>query len=151
MAICLGNTTFEVIDAIRPDIQGNVQVVQAVGSTPNSYQDHDSSSLTCQLAHKLGGEATYLPSPAMADSVEAARVLRSQNQIKQALQVASRADVALVGGGRDRKTEITLQACHAGRLKRARPDGTFRQKPRLTTGNGRYRDRSCAQTLRRFR
>src|SRR5436305_505801 len=65
MAICLGRSTYEVINAIRADLQANVQVAQAVGSMPYTLHEHDSSTLARQLAQKLGGEAIYLSSPAM--------------------------------------------------------------------------------------
>ncbi len=99
MAICLGSSTYEVINAIHPDLQANVQVAQAVGSVPHALYEHDSSSLARQLAQKLGGEAIYLSSPAMVDSAEAATVIRNQSQIRRTLTVARGADVALIGIG----------------------------------------------------
>src|SRR5260370_96584 len=75
MAICLGRSTYEVINAIRPDLQATVQVAQAVGSMPYTLHEHDSSTLARQLAQKLGGEAIYLSSPAMVDSAEAATII----------------------------------------------------------------------------
>lgn len=111
MAICLGSATYEVINAIRPDLQANVQVAQAVGSVPHSLHEHDSSTLTRQLAQKLGGEALFLSSPAMVDSVEAATVIRNQSQIRRTLSVARQADVALIGiGNLDPETSAFLKA-----------------------------------------
>jgi len=99
LAICLGRSTYEVINAIHPDIQANVQVVQAIGNVPYATHEHDSSTLARQLAQKLGGEAVYLASPVMVDTVEAAHVIRRQSQINNTLTVARGADVALVGIG----------------------------------------------------
>lgn len=99
MAICLGRSTYAVIHAINPDLQVNVQVAQAIGNMPRIYKEFDSSALVSQLAHKLGGEVTYLSSPLMADTVEAASVIRSQRDIEWALDVARSADVALIGIG----------------------------------------------------
>lgn len=99
MAICLGTTTYEVISAIHPDFQANVQVAQAIGSIPSTMQEYDSSALTRQLAQKLGGEAMYLASPLMADSAEAATVIRNQREVSHSLSVARAADIALVGIG----------------------------------------------------
>jgi len=111
MAVCLGSTTLEVINAIRPDLQANVQVAQAVGSAPYNLHDHDGSTLARQLALKLGGEAFYLSSPAMVDSVEAAVVIRTQSQIQRTLSVARAADVALVGiGNLDPNTSSFVRA-----------------------------------------
>lgn len=99
MAICLGRSTYEVINAISPDFQANVQVAQAIGNLPNSFHEYDSSTLARQLAQKLGGQVMYLPSPLMADTPEAASVIRSQRDVRRTLSVASAADVALVGIG----------------------------------------------------
>lgn len=99
MAICLGRTTYEVIHAIRPDFQAKVRVVQAIGSSPYSLEEYDSSSLARQLAQKLGGEALYLLSPVMADTIEAAHTIRNQRDIKRTLNVAKTADIALIGIG----------------------------------------------------
>jgi DNA-binding transcriptional regulator LsrR (DeoR family) len=99
MAICLGRTTYEVIHAIRPDFQSRVRVVQAMGSSPYSLDQYDSSSLVRQLAQKLGGEALYLLSPAIADSSEAAVTIRSQREIKRTLNAARSADIALIDIG----------------------------------------------------
>ena len=99
MAVCLGRSTYELINALRPGFQANVRVAQAMGSMPFAMQALDSATLARQLAHKLGGEVLYLSSPLMADSTEAAQVLRSQREIDRALDAARHADVALLGIG----------------------------------------------------
>jgi len=99
MAVCLGRSTYEVINALRPGFQVNVRVAQAMGSMPFALQALDSATLARQLAQKLGGEVLYLSSPLMADSAEAAQVLRSQREIERALDAARHADVALLGIG----------------------------------------------------
>ena len=99
MAICVGRATYEVVHAISPDAQTKVQVAQAIGTMPRFYQKYDSSALVGQLAQKLGGGVSYLPSPLMADTPEAAHVIRSQRDIEEALHVARSADIALIGIG----------------------------------------------------
>ncbi len=99
MAVCLGRSTYEVINAIRPDFQARVRVAQAMGSMPFSMQDVDSATLANRLARKLGGEVLYLSSPLIADSAEAADVLRRQREIGYTLATARQADVALLGIG----------------------------------------------------
>ena len=99
LAVCLGRSTYEVINAIRPGFQARVRVAQAIGSTPFTMQALDSATLARHLAQKLGGEVLYLSSPLMADSVEAAEILRRQPDINRALQAARQADVALLGIG----------------------------------------------------
>ncbi len=97
--VCLGRSTYEVIHAIRPGFQARVHVVQAMGSMTNALQEMDSSALARQLAQKLGGEVSYLASPAIVDSREAAEMLRRQREIQRTLEAARGADVALVGIG----------------------------------------------------
>lgn len=99
MAVCLGRSTYEAINAISPTFQAKIRVAQAMGSMPFSMQEVDSATLARLLAHKLGGEVLYLSAPLMADSVEDAEVLRSQREIKRALQAAHEAEVALLGIG----------------------------------------------------
>lgn len=99
LAICLGSSTYEVINAISPDFQAHVKVAQAMGSMPFALQELDSAELARRLAQKLGGEVLYLSSPLIADSPEAASVLRSQRDIDRTLAAARQADVALLGIG----------------------------------------------------
>lgn len=99
MAICLGRSTYEVIQAIRPTAQASIQVVQAIGAMPYPYDEYDSSALARQLAQKLGGQVMYLTSPLMADTAEDAHVIRSQRNIQHTLTVARSADIALLGIG----------------------------------------------------
>ena len=99
LTVCLGHSTYEVIHAVRPGFQAKVQVVQAMGSMAFAKQTLDSGALARLLAHKLGGEVTYLSAPGMADSAEAAAVLRRQRDIERALNLARTAQVALLGIG----------------------------------------------------
>jgi DNA-binding transcriptional regulator LsrR (DeoR family) len=99
LAICMGRSTYEVINAISPDFQAHVRVAQATGSIPFSVLQLDSSTLARQLAEKLGGEVYYLSSPLIADNIKAAEVLRNMRDIQRALTAAGQADVALVGIG----------------------------------------------------
>ena len=99
LAVCLGRTTYEVIQAIRPNFRVHVNVAQALGSMPSTLGELDSAALTRQLADKLGGEAIYLSSPFMAESVEDADILRRQRDIRHTLEAARGADLALLGIG----------------------------------------------------
>jgi deoxyribonucleoside regulator len=98
LAICLGKTTYEVIQAIHPNKSLHVNVVQAIGSLPR-MQQYDSAALVRQFAEKVGGEAFYLSSPPIADTKASAEVMRNQADIKRTLEIARNADIALVGVG----------------------------------------------------
>ena len=99
MSICFGSTTYEVINAIRIDFQAKINVMQATGSLSLALKEYDSPALTRQLAQKLGGQALYLSSPLLADSAEAADLIRRQAVVRGALEQVRRAELALVGIG----------------------------------------------------
>jgi len=99
LAICLGSSTYEVVNALSPGFQAHVRVAQATGSLPFTLRELDSAALARRLAEKLGGDILYLSSPLIADSVEAADVLRGLRDINRTLTAAGQADVALVGIG----------------------------------------------------
>ncbi len=108
LAVCLGGTTYEVIQAIRPNFRVHVNVVQALGSMPSTMGELDSAALARQLADKLGGEVRYLSSPFMAENADEARVLRNQRDIRRTLEAARNADLALLGIGTVDPTRSTL-------------------------------------------
>jgi len=115
LSICFGSTTYEVINAIRADFQANVKVMQATGSLSHAMKEFDSSALTRQLAQKLGGEALYLSSPLLADDAQAAKVIREQAVVAQAMAQVRRAEIALVGiGDLDPATSGFVRAGVAG-------------------------------------
>lgn len=99
LAVCLGQSTYAVVNAIQPRAHSKIRVAQAVGSIPFSMQEFDSATIGRQLAEKLGGEVLYLSSPMMADSPQAAEVIRRQPHVEATLAAARNADVALVGIG----------------------------------------------------
>jgi DNA-binding transcriptional regulator LsrR (DeoR family) len=88
-----------VVNAIRPNYQTHLRVVQAIGSMPGALHKHDSSALVRQFAEKVGGEALYLSSPPIADTPASAQIIRNQPDIKFTLEAAKAAEVALIGIG----------------------------------------------------
>jgi deoxyribonucleoside regulator len=99
LSVCLGRSTYEVINAVHPTFSAHVNVVQAMGSIPFAIQDMDSPALARQLAHKLGGQVFYLSSPLMANTPEEADVLRRQRLIEATLNISRNADILLLGIG----------------------------------------------------
>lgn len=99
LAICLGRSTYEAIQAIRPNFRVHVNVAQALGSMPSTLGELDSAALARQLAQKLGGDVHYLPAPFMAENADDAAVLRRQRVVDATLSRARAADIALLGIG----------------------------------------------------
>ena len=99
LAVCLGRSSYEVINAFRPGAQSYVNVAQAMGSIPTAIPELDSAALARQLASKLGGQIQLLSSPLYVNSREAAQLLRAQPAIERTLNAARNANIALVGIG----------------------------------------------------
>ena len=108
MAICMGSSTYEVIQAINPTFRVKVRVAQAVGSLPFKTTEKDSSELARVLSEKLGGEVIYLSSPMIANSPESAQILKNQVVIRNTLDAARNADVVLSGIGKLDAVNSTL-------------------------------------------
>ncbi len=127
LAVCLGRSTYEVINAVKPTSQVHVNVAQAMGSIPFALQDIDSAALARQLAQKLGGQVLYLTSPLMANSPEEAAVLRRQKSIELTLNASRKADILLLGiGNLDPNNSRYVQAdmISADQIKIMKKDGT---------------------------
>ncbi|HVN56577.1 MAG TPA: sugar-binding transcriptional regulator [Anaerolineaceae bacterium] len=111
LTVCLGRSTYEVINAVTPTYRAHVNVAQAMGSIPFAVQELDSPSLARQLANKLGGKVLYLPSPLIASSPEDSQVIRRQPLIERTLNASRNADISLVGiGGLDPSSSRYVQA-----------------------------------------
>jgi DNA-binding transcriptional regulator LsrR (DeoR family) len=126
LAVCLGRSSYEVINAFRPITQARVNVAQAMGSIPTAIPDLDSAALAQQLARKLGGQILLLSSPLFVNSPAAAELLRSQPAIERTLKAARKANIALVGiGGMNADTShyIDAQLMTAGQLRQLEVEG----------------------------
>lgn len=110
LAVCLGRAAYEVINAVRPDLQAGVRVAQAMGGF--SADDHlDSNALARLLARKIDGEVYYLLAPLAVNDAAAAAMLRRQGEIQRTLAIARVADIALFGvGGLDPQTSKLVQS-----------------------------------------
>jgi len=126
LAVCLGRSSYEVINAFRPAARVRVNVAQAMGSIPSLIPDLDSAVLARQLARKLGGQIQLLSSPLIVNSPAAAQLLRSQPVIERTLRAARGAHIALVGiGGISADTTHYLDAelMTADQLRQLEADG----------------------------
>lgn len=126
LAVCLGRSSYEVINAFRPITQARVNVAQAMGSIPTAIPDLDSAALAQQLARKLGGQILLLSSPLFVNSPEAAELLRAQPTIERTLNAARNANIALVGiGGINAETShyIDAQLMTAAQLRQLEAEG----------------------------
>jgi DNA-binding transcriptional regulator LsrR (DeoR family) len=98
--ICIsgGKAVHEVVSATEPKTRYDVIVVPATGGVQGQYHT-DVNYLASELAARLGGQAFQLHAPIFVDSVEEKRALLNMRQIREVLERARHADIAIVGVG----------------------------------------------------
>ena len=98
--ICIsgGKAVYEVVNATEPKAKYDVVVVPATGGVQGRYHT-DVNVLASELAARLGGRAYQLHAPIFVDSPEEKRALLNVRQIREVLERARAADIALVGVG----------------------------------------------------
>ena len=98
IAITGGKAVSAVVENLAPDRTFDVTVVPLTGGVQGKYYT-DVNHLATQLADKLGGSAMLLHAPLFAESREQRDTLMEVGSIREVLDLARRAQVALVGIG----------------------------------------------------
>jgi DNA-binding transcriptional regulator LsrR (DeoR family) len=88
----------QAIQAVEVPRQYNVHVVPATGGVQGSHST-DVNYLAAQLADRLGGKAYQLHAPVLVDTPEEREVVLSLRQVREILDMARQAQIALVGIG----------------------------------------------------
>jgi len=109
IATAWGTSILAMVDALPYKSWPGVTVVQMLGGLgPIGHLEH-SAELTQRIAQKLGARLRLLPAPGIVASQELASALRADPQIAQVLDLAARADIALVGLGVPSPDSIVLR------------------------------------------
>lgn len=140
-----------VIEALAPSRKYDVRVVPATGGVQGKFRT-DVNHVAVALAEKLGGTAYQLHAPVFAASEEERAALMSISTIRNVLEMARSADIALFGIGSVREagsTYLTLtdQADRAA-IDRAGAEGEL--LAHLVDRNGRpceHRSNDCLVAL----
>jgi DNA-binding transcriptional regulator LsrR (DeoR family) len=98
IAIGGGTTVHDVIQAVNPNRTYDVTVVPVVGGVQGRATT-DVNYLAAQLAERLRGRAFQLHSPAFVETLEHRQTLLNMGPIKEILDIARHADIALLGIG----------------------------------------------------
>jgi DNA-binding transcriptional regulator LsrR (DeoR family) len=98
ICISAGKAVYEVVKATAPKSKYDVVVVPATGGVQGLYHT-DVNYLASELAGRLGGRAYQLHAPIFVDTPEEKRALMAVRQIREVLERARKADIALVGVG----------------------------------------------------
>lgn len=98
LAISGGTAVHAVVQALEPRRACAVKVVPLMGAVQGRVTT-DVNYLATQLATRLGGEAYQLHAPAFVDTAEQRQALLAMGPIREILDIARRATVALLGVG----------------------------------------------------
>jgi DNA-binding transcriptional regulator LsrR (DeoR family) len=93
-----GTAINAIVQAMAPTRTYQVEVVPLLGAVQGEIT-HDVNYLATHMAERLGGKAYQLHAPAFVDTREHCETLRSMGPVKEILDIARRANVALVGVG----------------------------------------------------
>lgn len=98
--ICMGggNALFSTVQSITNEYTYDVLIVPAIGGVQGRHST-DVNNLVADLAKKLGGRSLYLHAPAFTDSAQEKQNLMGVRQIKDVIEIAREAQVAMVGIG----------------------------------------------------
>ena len=99
LGIGWGTALYETINGFRPMPVARVQVVQMIGGIGAANPHIDGTELARRLAEALGGQFRYLHAPLIVESAALREALMQERNVRDALELARQADLALVGIG----------------------------------------------------
>ncbi len=107
--VCMGGgtTLSAIVDAIQSEKEFDVTVVPASGGIQGRH-DTDVNNLVADMASKLGGKSLALHAPAFTDSSKERDNLLAIRQVWEVLQLAEKAQIAIVGIGAIRPSTASL-------------------------------------------
>ncbi|GAP21650.1 sugar-binding transcriptional regulator [Leptolinea tardivitalis] len=99
IGISWGSAIQHMINALKPRKMSGVEIVQLIGATGLESNLSDGPLLAQLLTNRLNATCQYLHAPLVVDTKSARDSLLEEKSIKDTLNRASQADVALVGIG----------------------------------------------------
>ncbi len=107
--VCMGGgtTLSAMVDAIQCEKKFEVTIVPASGGVQGRH-DTDVNNLVADMASKLGGTGLSLHAPAFTDSSQERNSLLALRQVREVLDLAEKAQIAIVGVGAIRPSTASL-------------------------------------------
>jgi DNA-binding transcriptional regulator LsrR (DeoR family) len=99
IGVAWGTTVQATIEAFEPTPINNTRVVQLVGVLGSTRHSYSAQTLVERLAHKIGGEGTYLYTPFIVENESTAASLLEDPAVEQAISEGRECDIALMGIG----------------------------------------------------
>lgn len=93
-----GTAINAIMQSLAPSRTYQVEVVPLLGAVQGEIT-HDVNYLATHIAEKLGAKSYQLHAPAFVDSKEHCEALRNMGPVREILDIACRANIALVGVG----------------------------------------------------
>jgi DNA-binding transcriptional regulator LsrR (DeoR family) len=109
VAISWGTTLLATVDALAPQHLPEVRVVQMLGGLGRLDAETYGSELTLRLAQTLGAKMRLLPAPGIVASKLVRDALLQDIHIAETLEMAARADIAVVGLGAPVPGAVVMQ------------------------------------------
>lgn len=99
LGLSWGSAVSSVVDAIELNGLMDMRVVQLVGAMGAQNSVYDGPRLVQRAAQKLGCEGYFINAPFIVDKAEVAGALLENQNIKEAISLAKKSNVALLGIG----------------------------------------------------
>lgn len=115
IGVSWGSALWETINALRPMDYSNIEVVGLIGALGTLNGEMDGPEIARRLARLFGGSFNILPAPLIVENEVTQQALMKDQRILSSIEVASKADVALVGiGTTDAKHSSLVRAGYIG-------------------------------------
>jgi DNA-binding transcriptional regulator LsrR (DeoR family) len=104
-----GATLASMVENLEPEKKPNCVVMQMVGGLGEPGDESHATGLVSRAAMVIGGKIRLMPAPGVVDSVQSARLLKSERAISQALDQVHTADIAFVGIGNPNPNSLLMR------------------------------------------
>jgi len=94
-----GAALASMVEHLDHEKKPNCLVVQLVGGLGSPNTNTHATDLVTKMAMALGAKISLMPAPGVVSSVDSAKLLLADHQIRQALDLVKKTDIAFVGIG----------------------------------------------------
>lgn len=104
-----GNTMSMMADCLQPAKLREIHIVQMVGGLGDPLSDTHAADIARRVAQKLNASLAVMPAPGIVGTVEMCQALLNYREIRYALELSAKVDIAFVGIGSFRKDALLMR------------------------------------------